>query len=60
MDIKEDADIPILLGRPFLATSGAIIDVKRGKITFEVGDEKIKFIMAQFMKSPPLRTFVAD
>jgi hypothetical protein len=57
MDIKEDADIPILLGRPFLATSGAIIDVKRGKITFEVGDEKIKFIMAQFMKSPTFKNF---
>ncbi|KAK2393252.1 hypothetical protein QL285_055218 [Trifolium repens] len=25
----------ILLGRPFLATAGAIIDVKRGKLTFE-------------------------
>jgi hypothetical protein len=55
MDIKEDADIPILLGRPFLATSGAIIDVKRGKITFEVGDEKIEFIMSQFMKSHTLK-----
>jgi hypothetical protein len=55
MDIKEDADIPILLGRPFLATSGAIIDVKRGNITFEVGDEKIKFIMTQFMKSPAFK-----
>ncbi|KAK2457130.1 hypothetical protein QL285_004433 [Trifolium repens] len=55
MDIKEDVDIPILLGRPFLATSGAIIDVKRGNITFEVGDEKIKFIMVQFMKSPTFK-----
>jgi hypothetical protein len=55
MDIKEDDDIPILLGRPFLASSGAIINVKRGKITFEVGDEKIEFIMSQFMESPTLK-----
>ena len=41
MDIKEDEEIPILLGRPFLSTAGAIIDVKKGKLTFEVGDEKI-------------------
>ncbi|XP_050893878.1 uncharacterized protein LOC127100667 [Lathyrus oleraceus] len=41
MDIKKDDEIPILLGRPFLSTAGAIIDVKRGKLTFEVGDEKI-------------------
>ena len=41
MDIKEDEEIPILLGRPFLSTARAIIDVKKGKLTFEVGDEKI-------------------
>jgi hypothetical protein len=54
MDIKEDSHIPILLGRPFLATAGAIIDVKRGKLTFEVGEEKIKFILSQFMKGPAI------
>ncbi|CAJ2633397.1 unnamed protein product [Trifolium pratense] len=36
MDIREDSNTPILLGRPFLATVGAIIDVKKGKLTFEV------------------------
>ena len=30
MDIKDDSNIPIILGRPFLATVGAIIDVKNG------------------------------
>ncbi|XP_050878519.1 uncharacterized protein LOC127082325 [Lathyrus oleraceus] len=33
--IKEYSNIPIILGRPFLATIGAIIDVKQGKLTFE-------------------------
>lgn len=28
MEIKKDYNIPIILGRPFLATAGAIIDVK--------------------------------
>lgn len=51
MDIKEDSNIPIILGRPFLATLGAIIDVKRGKLTFEVSEEKIKFILSQFLKA---------
>ncbi|XP_050895965.1 uncharacterized protein LOC127102660 [Lathyrus oleraceus] len=41
MDIKEDSHIPIILGRPFLVTVGAIIDIKKGKITFEVGEEKV-------------------
>lgn len=46
MDIKEDSNIPIILGRPFLATAGAIIDVKKGKLTFEVGEEKVEFILS--------------
>ncbi|XP_058768817.1 uncharacterized protein LOC131642602 [Vicia villosa] len=52
MDIKEDDDIPVLLGRPFLSTVGAIIDVKKGKLTFEVGDEKIEFILSKFLMAP--------
>ncbi|XP_050888721.1 uncharacterized protein LOC127093866 [Lathyrus oleraceus] len=52
MDIKEDDEIPILLGRPFLSIAGAIIDVKRGKLTFEVGDEKIEFILSKFLMAP--------
>ncbi|KAJ8754023.1 hypothetical protein K2173_001921 [Erythroxylum novogranatense] len=31
LEIEEDTSIPIILGIPFLATAGAIIDVKNGK-----------------------------
>jgi hypothetical protein len=34
VDIEEDDDVPIILGRPFLATAGAIVDVKNGRIVF--------------------------
>lgn len=54
MDIKEDSDIPIIPGRPFLATVGTIIDVKQGKLTFEVGEEKIEFILSHFLKAPAI------
>ncbi|XP_050889221.1 uncharacterized protein LOC127094428 [Lathyrus oleraceus] len=54
MDIKEDSNIPIILGRPFLATVGAIIDVKKGKLTFEVGEEKVEFILTQFLRAPAI------
>ncbi|XP_050901371.1 uncharacterized protein LOC127108054, partial [Lathyrus oleraceus] len=54
MDIREDDMTPIILGRPFLATAGAIIDVKRGRLTFEVGEEKIEFILSQFLKAPAI------
>jgi len=35
LDMGEDDLVPILLGRPFLATTGTHIDVKEGKIVFE-------------------------
>ncbi|KAJ9132719.1 hypothetical protein P3X46_033556 [Hevea brasiliensis] len=33
LDMEEDSNIPIILGRPFLATAGALIDVKGEKLT---------------------------
>ena len=37
MDIKKDYNIPIILGRPFLVTADAIIDVKTRKNDFRSG-----------------------
>ncbi|XP_056685942.1 uncharacterized protein [Spinacia oleracea] len=37
LDIDEDAHTPIILGRPFLATAGALIDVQGGLITLKAG-----------------------
>ncbi|XP_058759533.1 uncharacterized protein LOC131632821 [Vicia villosa] len=54
MDIKEDVNTPIILGRRILATAGAIIDVKKGKFTFEVGEEKVKFILTQLLQAPTI------
>lgn len=54
MDIKEDEEILILLGRPFLSTAGAMIDVKKGKMNFKVGDEKVEFILSKFLKAPAM------
>ena len=39
VDIPEDQDVPIILGRPFLATAGAIVEVKNGRIVFQGSDE---------------------
>ena len=43
MDIGENIDVHIILGRPFLATAGALIDVKNGKLTLQLGDAKEEF-----------------
>ncbi|GKC68265.1 putative reverse transcriptase domain-containing protein [Tanacetum coccineum] len=53
LDIKEDRKIPIILGRPFLATAHAMIDVFNKKISFEVGDETITFDIEKSMRFPP-------
>ncbi|XP_057985471.1 uncharacterized protein LOC131170459, partial [Hevea brasiliensis] len=41
LEMEEDVKIPIILGRPFLATAGAIIDVKNGRLSLKVGEEEV-------------------
>ncbi|GJY86305.1 DNA-directed DNA polymerase [Tanacetum coccineum] len=53
LDMPEDSRILIILGRPFLATARAMIDVFNKKITLRVGDDEVIFDMEQLMKSPP-------
>ncbi|KAJ9544863.1 hypothetical protein OSB04_024570 [Centaurea solstitialis] len=43
LDMEEDQHIPLILGRPFLATGRAVIDVEGGKLTLRVGDETAEF-----------------
>ncbi|GJX72466.1 homeodomain-like protein [Tanacetum coccineum] len=43
LDIIEDDKVPIILGRPMLATTHARIDVFGKKISLEVGTEQITF-----------------
>ena len=54
--MEEDRQIPIILGRPFLATTDAIIDVKCGKITLEIGKEKVEFDVFKKSQQSPLMT----
>ncbi|XP_020270991.1 uncharacterized protein LOC109846180 [Asparagus officinalis] len=52
LEMEEDSNIPIILGRPFLATAGAIIDVKNGSLTLNIGGEKVEFDLSNTMKLP--------
>ncbi|XP_058002293.1 uncharacterized protein LOC131179460 [Hevea brasiliensis] len=47
---SEDVQIPIILGRPFIATVAAVIDVKNGLLTLKVGDEEVEFNLFNTMK----------
>ncbi|GKB07787.1 pyruvate dehydrogenase (acetyl-transferring) kinase, mitochondrial, partial [Tanacetum coccineum] len=43
LDMPEDIKVPLILGRPFLSTTRAKIDVYKRKITLRVGEENIIF-----------------
>ncbi|GJY85077.1 DNA-directed DNA polymerase [Tanacetum coccineum] len=53
LDMSEDSRVPIILGRPFLATARAMIDVFNKKITLRVGDDEVIFDVDQSIKKPP-------
>ncbi|XP_061358014.1 uncharacterized protein LOC133302273 [Gastrolobium bilobum] len=52
LDMEEDAEIPLLLGRPFLATARAMIDVEQGKLMLQVHDKIITIDVLESMKHP--------
>ncbi|XP_031121151.1 uncharacterized protein LOC116024398 [Ipomoea triloba] len=52
LDIEEDSKVPIILGRPFLATA-EVIDVNKGKLAMEIRDNKIEFNIFQMVKHRP-------
>ena len=50
IDIEEDKQVPLLLGRPFLETETDLIDVKKGELTLRVGDEVVHFNLNHSLK----------
>ncbi|KAL0311885.1 UNVERIFIED_CONTAM: hypothetical protein Sradi_5587800 [Sesamum radiatum] len=50
LDMEEDKNMPLILGRPFLATSRALIDVQKGQLTLRVNDEHVVFNVFKPMK----------
>nr|KYP61896.1 hypothetical protein KK1_016410 [Cajanus cajan] len=52
LDMEEDSTIPIILGRPFMKTARAIIDVGDGELKLRVQDEVIIFNVFEAMTLP--------
>ena len=52
LDFEEDNKIPIILGRPFLATVQTLIDVRKGELTMRVQDEMVTFNVFNAIKLP--------
>ncbi|XP_075483716.1 uncharacterized protein LOC142523870 [Primulina tabacum] len=50
LDMEEDMEMPLILGRPFLATGKALIDVQKGKLKLRVGKKEITFNVFKALK----------
>ncbi|XP_019228281.1 PREDICTED: uncharacterized protein LOC109209462 [Nicotiana attenuata] len=52
LDCQVDEEIPIVLGRPFLATGRALIDCETGELKMRLNNEEIIFNVQQSMRRP--------
>ncbi|XP_057760506.1 uncharacterized protein LOC130980877 [Arachis stenosperma] len=52
LDMEEEANTSIILGRPFLATVGVIIDVQKGELVLRLHEEKMVFNVFKAMSYP--------
>ncbi|XP_049397390.1 uncharacterized protein LOC125861568 [Solanum stenotomum] len=52
LDFEIDAEISIILGRPFLAIGRALLDVESGELKFQVNEDEVTFNACKSMKHP--------
>ena len=43
LDMEEDKEVPLILGRSFMATTQTLIDVEEGTLTLRVQEESVVF-----------------
>jgi len=59
IDVVEDS-IPLILGRPFLFTAHAVIDVFKGQMTLEMGEENLLVRMFEQESEPAAKAIDDD
>ncbi|CAN6685993.1 unnamed protein product [Malus baccata var. baccata] len=52
LDMEEDKEVPLILGRPFMATARTLIDVEAGTLTLRVQGESVVFKLFEAIKRP--------
>ncbi|XP_047181166.1 uncharacterized protein LOC124847666 [Vigna umbellata] len=52
MEMEENGDVPLILGRPFMKTARILIDVENGKLKVRVQDEEVNFDVFKAMTHP--------
>ncbi|XP_042012022.1 uncharacterized protein LOC121760412 [Salvia splendens] len=51
LDMEEDVNVPLILGRPFLAMGKALIDIAKGELTLHMGNKRHILSIYNAMKS---------
>ncbi|KAH9744107.1 hypothetical protein KPL70_003546 [Citrus sinensis] len=51
LDFEADKEVPIILGRPFLATGKTLINVQKGELTMRVNDQQVTFNVLEAMRN---------
>ena len=52
MDIEEDAEIPLILGQPFMVTAKCVVDMGKGNLEMSVEDQEATFNLFEGIKHP--------
>ena len=52
LDTEEDKEVPIIIGRPFLAIRRALIDVQRDELRLRIQEEEVTFRVFNAIKHP--------
>ena len=55
IDIEDDVDIPLILGRPFMSTTSCVVDMGKKMVKMDIEDQKISFDLFHEDKEPPDR-----
>ena len=51
MDMKEDEEVPLILGRPFMKTARIIVDVDKGELQVRTQDEEVTLNLFNGLKN---------
>ena len=52
MDIEEDKEIPLMLGRPFMLIANCVVDMGNGNLEMSVDNQKVTFNLFEAIKYP--------
>ena len=52
LDFEADKEVPIILGRPFLATGKTLINMQKEELTMRVNDQQVTFNVLEAMRNP--------